>query len=131
MRKFPYFIVSLLLLFTTTTHVQAGHVDPKLQKSLQSASTEQKVPIIVTLTEKVDLSPIKDKDKHVRRSKITNALRSHAGRTQKQLIAFLKSRGATDIVQLWAINAIAATVPSQAIDELANQPGVDTVQLDK
>ena len=131
MRKFPFFIVSLLLLFTTATNVQAGRVDPKLQESLESASPDQKVPVIVTLATRVDLSSIQDRGKGVRRSKMVDALRRHADRAQGPLLAFLQSRGATRIVQLWAINAIAATVPSQAIDALANQPGVDTVQLDE
>ena len=51
--------------------------------------------------------------------------------SQKSLTASLENIQARDMRKLWIVNAVAATVPAQSIDEIAARPDVNKVWLDK
>jgi bacillopeptidase F len=58
------------------------------------------------------------------------ALRNQADASQQAAVTLLRNRGATKIVQLWSINALAATASAGVIPRLASLPGVERISLD-
>ena len=105
----PYLIIFSLLLFVLLNGADAGTVEPALQKAMQSISQNAELPVIIHLSDKVETSLIKDKDKGMRRLKIIRALKEKADITQTYLDTFLKNKNAKRIKKIWIINAIAVS----------------------
>ncbi|MBW1988056.1 MAG: S8 family serine peptidase [Deltaproteobacteria bacterium] len=61
------------------------------------------------------------------RKRMTAALKAFAGERQKNLIPFLRRRGAKNVKSLWMINAVSALVPPEAIPSIEAMPGVLSV----
>ncbi|MEA2115914.1 MAG: S8 family serine peptidase [Thermodesulfobacteriota bacterium] len=123
-------LFTLLLTFLSVSVLQAGTVDPELASLIQTLDPAEEVAVIVTLSDQVNLKKFKDKDKSLRRSKIIKALRNKADKTQVNLKKFLKGKKANRIISFWAFNGIAVTIPAHLVNELAGQPGVQSIQLD-
>ena len=127
--------VILLFLFISIVFLPplcpAGVISPDLQSVLRSSVPSEEISVIITLSDRVDLTPIKDeKDKHLRRAKIVKELKDKADTTQGSLKDFIQSQGPKRMVPLWIINGIAVTVPAGTVREIANFPGVESVTLD-
>lgn len=90
-----------------------------------------KVPVIVTLAEKPDLSGLDGIERGVRRGVLVATLQQHAAEHQPPVLAALTAAGAEDNRPLWAINAIATSVNPAAIEALSHLPGVESVRLDE
>lgn len=118
------------LLFLTVIASQAAVLSTDLQSALQSRSSRKEIPIIVNLSDKVDLSQIREADRHLKRLKMINALKEKADLTQGPLKALLESRGSKRIIPLWIKNAIAVTVPRTLISEMESLPEVESIELD-
>ena len=130
-RKVKYVVLlTVLLTLPSVSIMRAATVDPELASLIQTLDPAEEVAVIVTLSDQVDLKKIKDKDKSLRRSKIIKALRNKADTTQKDLKKYLKDKKANRIISFWAFNGIAVTIPSELVNELAGQPGVQSIQLD-
>jgi len=110
---------------------KAGVIDPKLDAILQTAKTNETVPVIVTLPGRIDPGVFKDRDKRLRRSKIFKALKARSEQNQKLLKPLLESRGAGQIRPLWLINGLAFTAKSAVIREIAALAGAENVRLDR
>jgi serine protease AprX len=125
--------VCFSLMVMTGLAAWGGEMGRQLQAVLPSLRQQEEVSIIVTLSDKVDLSPfqiVRRENKSARRLRIVNALKDKAELTQGPLRSLLGNRGARNIKHLWIINGLSATVPASLINEIAAQPGVETVQLD-
>ena len=125
--------VSFSLMFMTGLAASGGEIDPELQAILPSFRPQEEMPVVVTLRDKVDLSLFKifgNENKSLHRSRIVNALKNKAELTQGPLRSLLGNRGASNIKHLWIINGLSATVPASLINEIAAQPGVESVRLD-
>ena len=125
--------VSFSLLFMTGLVAWGGEIGPELQTILPSLQPQEEISIIVTLGDKVDLSLFKifgNENKFLHRSRIVNALKNKAELTQGPLRSLLGKRGAKNIKHLWIINGLSVTVPASLINEIAAQPGVESVRLD-
>ncbi|HYE35909.1 Ig-like domain-containing protein [Methylocaldum sp.] len=109
----------------------AGVVDPELDSVLQTATPNEAIPVIVTLSDRIVSSTFKDKDKRLRRSKIIKALKAKADQSQKSLKPFLENKGAQRIRQLWLINGLSFTAKAAVIREMAGLPGVESIRLDQ
>ncbi len=110
---------------------QAGTTGPRLQARLSAGgAADREVPVIITLADQVNLSGLSQRSRRARRVSLVRALKTKAARSQRGLEAFLRSRGARRLKQLWIINGLAATVPASLVGELAQQPGVRVVTLD-
>ncbi len=59
------------------------------------------------------------------------ALQSTATQSQRRADAVLRRAGATRRIQLWGINALAATANATVIKRLAQLPGVESITLDE
>lgn len=126
---FPVFVGGMLM-FLTGIAAYAVVIAPELQQILQSVPPDQEVSVIVTLTDKVDVSRFKETDEGRWRSELLEALRRKAEATQEPVRAFLESRGATRVRSLWLINGMAVTARVEVIRELTQQPGIERIRLD-
>jgi hypothetical protein len=131
MKKFSQLIIlSLLLVIFIGVDSHAQVIHPRLQSILQSLGPQDEVSVIITLSEKADIQPFKDKPKSLRRAGIIKALKSKADLTQSPLKTFLESRRARKIKSLWLINGIGVTAPANIIQELESLPGIEEISLD-
>jgi len=128
-------VVSALLIFLflllINTPARAGVISPELEETLVKTGTEQEIPVIITLKDKVDLTLFKDEDKGLLRSKLIKALREKADSTQVPIKAFLDERGVKQIRSLWAINGMLFKATPHVIREVADQPNIERIRLDQ
>jgi bacillopeptidase F len=106
-------------------------ITPELQRILQSSQPGDEVSVIITLSDKADIKPFKDKPKSLRRAGMIKALKNKADLTQSPLKTFLESRRARRIKSLWLINGMAVTAPANVIQELASLPGIEQIRPDE
>ncbi|OGQ00499.1 MAG: hypothetical protein A2Z40_05100 [Deltaproteobacteria bacterium RBG_19FT_COMBO_60_16] len=123
-------IAGLAILLSGVHASRAGTIAPDLEEALAAAGPGEKVPVIVSFSDKVDLTLFQEKDKKLKRSLIVKTLRDKAEKSQKELNAFLKDAGIEDAVTLWAINALALAADAGLVELLAGWPGVESVRLD-
>ena len=133
-------------LAASVTH--AGDIDSDLQAALSSASASDEIAVIIRFDEATDLKALKQDlaqqlkslypdprerkqyRKALKRSLLTQELQQrHAASTQAVEQA-LASRGISDARSLWAINALAVSVPADMVAELAQFPGVQSISSD-
>jgi len=127
-------LVGLMLGIFLCPIAEAGLIARDLGSALQAAYPGQEIPVIVTFADKVDpqiLGGMKDTEKRLRRFQIVKSLREKAEATQATLGTMLKDRGVKNTRQLWMINALAAALPVQVIQEIAERPEVDHISLDQ
>ena len=108
---------------------QAGEIEADLQQAMLAGGD---VNFIVKFTDQLDTDafPGKGKGKGVELASMLRALRSQADSSQAAAIELLKGKGAKDLIQLWSINALAATASPEAIQALADLSEVDSIKLD-
>ncbi|MEW6569796.1 MAG: S8 family serine peptidase [Nitrospirota bacterium] len=123
-------LISLLFVCAIGFTSYANTIEPDLEHVLQAAAPGENISVIVTLTDKVDLTQFESMDKGLLRAMIIRALKSKADLTQIPVQAFLRAKGAQRIVTLWLINGMAVTAPSHVIRELATMPLVESIRLD-
>jgi subtilisin family serine protease len=127
-------LVGLILGIFLCPIASAGLISPDLGSALQVAHPRHEIPVIITFADNVDphsLVGMKDTEKRLRRFQIVKSLRDKAEATQATLTTMLKDRGVKNIRQLWIVNAMAAVLPAQVIQEIAEQPEVDRISLDQ
>ena len=109
--------------------VQAGEIEADLQQAMQSGGD---VDFIVQFTDQLDLSafPGKGKGKGMQLAALLWALREQADASQGVAVELLQASGASKIIQLWSINALAATASPAAVQQLADLPEVGSIKLD-
>ncbi len=125
---FFHLIISIILL--STQLAIANTVDPSLNNIIQNANTDDMVPIIIHLSDKVKAEEIKDKAKTEGRKGIIKSLKNKAEKTQGRLRSFLITRGGKNIKPFWIINSIAAEVPVSLIEELKSFVEIESISYD-
>ena len=109
----------------------AAVIGPDLQEAREAAGPGERLPVIITMEEQVDADNVKGSSESEKRSNLVRALKHKADTSQAPLSAFLHASGASDEVQLWIINGVAARVPAPALNGLQHFPGVASITLDK
>ncbi|MFA7618496.1 MAG: S8 family serine peptidase [Thiohalomonadaceae bacterium] len=104
----------------------AGEIAPDLAERLRRATPDERVRVIVTLNDQVNVEAYRGR----RRGDLISALRRHADITQASLRATIASEGAAEVTPLWIINSIAAEVPARLVKSLSRRPDVARVRLD-
>lgn len=94
-------IISFTFLLLVILNAQAGTIAPELRSTLQTAGPDQDVPVIITLSDKVDPASFTDHDKGLRRSRIIGALKEKSDASQRPLKAFLQNKGISRFISLW------------------------------
>ena len=133
-REWPLIILHLLIaiylgVVLANSKAHAATIDTDLQQAMQAGG---EVRFIVQFADRVDVSsfPGKGKGKGVQLVSMLWALRKQANVSQADAVKLLKTRGAKRLIQLWSINALAASASPGVIQALAALPGVQAVKLD-
>jgi len=122
-------LFSIVLIFSVSSS-QAGVIGQSLESSLQGLNPEDEIAVILTLADQLDVKSFKGKNKSLRRSRLNRALRDKADKSQKGLKKFLKEKKARKIKSFWIFNGMAAAIRADIVDELAQRPEVQSIQLD-
>jgi len=125
------FLIGFFMILSAESPSLGEVIGPELRAVLESVEPEKEIAFVVTLLDQIELKDFEDEDEKVRGSEIVKALKQKAESTQESIKAFLMSRGAKRIHSLWIINGIAVTARADVIHELAIQPGIKSIQLDK
>ena len=109
--------------------VQAAGIDPDLEAAMRSGGD---VAVIVQFADQVDLDAFRGRGegRGARLAALLSALRTQADASQKTAVQLLQAGGARRIVELWSINALAATAGPDVIRNLAALPEVESITLD-
>lgn len=131
MKRFTsHLILGGLALFLAPHLLMAGVIAPDLESAINAAGPGEEIPVIVTLTDSVDMKVFKNETKGQRRAMIIKALHNKADTTQGPLLAALKQKNVKKIKRFWIINGVSFQAPPAIIRELADLPGVTSVRLD-
>ena len=117
------------LCMTFSASAQRAAIEPELERAMQNG---EDVAFIARFTGRLDLGafPGQGHGKGTEIAALLWALRGLADSSQKPAVELLKSNGAKHIVQLWSINALAATADADTVRKLAELPGIDRIELD-
>ena len=129
-KKTCLMLISFTILFFTNVSSHAGVLSSELLSTIESSGSDKELSVIISLSEKVNLSLFNDTDKTLRRSKIIKALKNKKNSTQKHLTAFLKRRNVTRIIPFWIINGMAITAKADIIHRLAHYPQIESIRPD-
>ncbi len=124
-----YFVVAMGVVFSPG---QAAVIAPELAARLEQAWPGEMIPVIVTLTDRLDLRSFRNQPGRPRpwRSELVRSLKNKAARSQAPLRRFLAGEPAGRSVHLWLINGMALQLRPEAIRRLAGRPWVSRIQWD-
>ena len=127
--RLPLLTTACLAAALAASVVQAGIIEDDLQQAMQSGGD---VRFIVQFAEHLDLTtfPGKGKGKGGQLASMLWALRNQADSSQADALELLKGSGARRFIQLWSINALAATASPGTVQALAALPEVESIKLD-
>ncbi|NEX18950.1 S8 family serine peptidase [Thiorhodococcus mannitoliphagus] len=128
----------------------AGSLEPALQAARDRAAAQTDLPVIIQFAEKIDKAalrrearrlartlypddPVKRKKarRKILRKLLVDALKTQAKDSKQAVKSFLKANKANRKLKLlWARNSVVGDVPTDLLDDLAVQPGVELVKLD-
>ncbi len=122
-------LATLGLLAPWGTGARAAVVGEDLEAALQSGAD---VPFVAHFADRLDLEafPGRGRGGGMQLAALLWALRNQADVSQAAAVALLKAGGARRIVELWSINALAATAGPDLIRALAELPEVESIALD-
>ena len=127
--KHPIALVLFGLAVSWSAGIGAAVIEPELEAAMQTSAD---VPFIAQFSERVDLSafPGQGQGGGMQLAALLWALHTQAETSQKNAVELLKAGGATRIIELWSINALAATGSPDVVRDLAALPEVETIKLD-
>lgn len=108
----------------------AGTISPALAQEIARHAPDDRIAVIIRMTERVNVLPFQLKDRRKRHNGLLRALREKSALTAPRLNGLLDQSGAGARKMLWINNAIAVTVPVRAIAALARHGAVDRVEYD-
>lgn len=123
------FALPLLLLLSLSGALQAATLSPDVvERAAAALSTGERIPVILTFREKVDLSSYR----HGRESAgdMILDLKETAARSQDRVLALLRERGLGEVKSFWIQNNVAVAVTPSLLEELAGFPEVEAIDYD-
>ncbi|MFO7594352.1 MAG: S8 family serine peptidase, partial [Pseudomonadota bacterium] len=123
-------ITAVLVWFAlASSSVHAASLEPALNEALQG---EGDVAFIVQFSDRLDLQslPANGKGRGIPLAELIISLQRQADSSQQNAVNLLKKGNARRIIQLWSINALAATAKPEVVQELAALPEVEAIKLD-
>ncbi len=116
----------------------SGTLTPPLQRVLDQAAPEEKIPALVRLTEQVDAQALASQvarlPREERRQVVIQTLQQVATQSQSRLRRMIQSAQAQGAVQrarfLWLVNAVFLEATPEVLREIATLPEVATVSWD-
>lgn len=105
---------------------------PEVVEAFAQAAPDELIPVIIRHQDRIALAPPEPGDDRARhRRLVVRSLRSLADRSLPAIEEELQRSRAREVERLWAINAVAAEVPAEALQDLAAVPGVESIRLDE
>lgn len=130
-RLFFLSLIPLLSLTAISAGVSAGIISSSLQARLGTAAPGDEIQVIVIFSDGIELKQFTGTSRSHRRSQILHALKKQADLQQNRMRGFLQTRGAPQAESLWLINGLAVTLSPEAIRDLALDPQVAEIRLDR
>lgn len=126
-------ILSLwLVLFALTASLpHAAEFSPELRAVMQKAGAAEKISIIVTLDKPSEVLALAGKHGRKNRTGLALALKERAHAAQAPIKKYLRSRGVSQIIDLWLINGLAFEASVQELESLRAMPGIEAVVLNE
>jgi bacillopeptidase F len=131
MNKTALHLILAATVLLAATSAAAGTITTDLDAVLQTAGPEDRIPVIISLADRVNSGQFKGLPNAIRASQMIRTLRQKAADTQPAVIAAIGGEIAENIKQLWLVNAIAVTTDPATIRRLANHPAVASIRLDR
>ena len=121
------------------TAALAAEIDPQLVRTLATISPDQKLPVDFYLKAQanaIDLDPgIADLPRPQRRARVGRVLMDFAQESQRDLMAYLKAKGAEgkveDINPHWIVNSVGCWATREVVLEVAARSDVELVYYDR
>jgi serine protease AprX len=110
--------------------LRADVITPELEARLGQARPGELIPVVVTLSERLDFSKFPGPPGRLQRSNLVRGLKSMAEQSQAPLRGFLRGEPVGRRADLWLINGMALEIRPAAIRRLANRTWVSRIQLD-
>ena len=148
MKKLRFAILALSAILLSGA-AGAGTIEPSLEATMEGLDGYDQVEVIVHLSDTVDMQSFRrdfaqqlkllypdPKERKLarnalKRAMLTQRLQDRAANAKQPVLDMLARKGEQEgVTDLWAINALAATISVDTILELANLPGVDSIGLD-
>lgn len=130
-----WFVFLVLAILCFLRDGSAGTLDQELKDALQRNSREEAFSVLIRFTKTADLSLIIAASKADRFKKVITTLKTHAQRSQKNILSTLAAPSlkihTKKITPLWICNGIALTAAPDVIRKLAQLPGAFTITVDK
>ena len=108
----------------------AAPIEEPLRSALDALGPDDEIAVIAVLRSQLDLEAFAVRSDEDRAEDLLRALRAHAVRSQRSLLAFLRERAATRLRPLWIENAIALRARPDLVVALASRPEVEAVRAD-
>lgn len=120
--------VVLLALFVHTL-VFAGTIGPDLVQVLERSEAEDRINVIIELSDKLDVKRLKRKGKK-HRKEIVREFKNKSRSSKVSIKRILKQSGIKISKDLWLTNSIAVNLPAKMISKLASRPRIKIIKLD-
>ena len=116
---------------------RAGEFSPDLEERVRTSGPGTTIPVIVRLRNRIDAhEAARDSRRNLRKLRSRRARLIWGLKAQKErqpyreLRRMLGAHGGTRIRELWAINALAAEVSVELLDELSRRPEIESIRYD-
>jgi subtilisin family serine protease len=119
-----------LLAWLAAQDAGAGVMTPELAAQVAQHAPSDRLPVIIQLPDRVDLSAFRVTDRRRRDNAVLAAMKAKSASSLARLAPLLQQLGIANPRQLWIINAVALTLPVAVVQELARSPLVGRIGYD-
>jgi subtilisin family serine protease len=123
-------VAAVLLAAVLAAPAGAGVLTPELAAKLAEHTASDRLPVIVQMPDRVDVSAYHVADRRKRDNSVLKALKGRGAASAAKLAPLLAQFGIANPQQLWIVNAVAVTLPVWAVQELARSPLVGRIGYD-
>ncbi|MCP4632452.1 MAG: S8 family serine peptidase [candidate division Zixibacteria bacterium] len=139
MQRFLYsFLLILLLIISIAAAGNTGELDDYLKSVISESSTQEKVPVIIMLSDRIDIKRLNLElsaqilTRQQRHEIVVTTLQEKASSTQHHLLTTLHELESTgkvsDIKPFWIINGIGIKATPQTINNLVSRDDIDKIR---
>ena len=136
MNKMIYVVLIMITVFSALSALPYSPATPELQERLRTAEPDERIPIIIALSERYDSMELMQASNSLppqqRRQYTVNELKRFSQDTQHELRQFMQTRssGIDNVRSLWIANVILCDATPQAIRELSGRSDIRRIDWD-
>lgn len=125
-------LLALLFVFAPPeASARESRLSPPLLHALQTATDQDSLPIIVTLSDPEEVVALAERHGKKQRGALLRELRERARLSQDPLLRLLRLRGIGDVQSLWLINGLVFEATPVLIEELRQLEDVTGIHLNE